>query len=113
MWMLVAATDVPDDQRLLKGWASALLWSDKHMQDEVTDPWQVEPVMRMMEIVCGSLEEFRRRPRASVVCCTSSPLAIDAAFLDVNLEMARYGMPIRSTPCRSPAARRRSPSPGR
>jgi trimethylamine--corrinoid protein Co-methyltransferase len=94
MWMLVSATDVPDDRRLLQGWATALLWSDKHVQDEVTDEWQVEPVMRLMEVTCGSLEEFRRRPRASVVCCTSSPLAIDAAFLDVNLAIARYGMPI-------------------
>jgi trimethylamine---corrinoid protein Co-methyltransferase len=94
MWMLVAATDVPETQRLLQGYATALLWSDKHSQDEVTDPWQVEPVMRMMEVVCGSLDEFRRRPRASVVCCTSSPLAIDAAFLDVNIEIARYGMPV-------------------
>jgi trimethylamine---corrinoid protein Co-methyltransferase len=94
MWNLVAATDVPDDRRLLQGYATALLWSDKHSQDEVTDPWQVEPVMRMMEIVCGSLDEFRRRPRVSVVCCTSSPLAVDAGFLDVNIEIARYGMPI-------------------
>lgn len=94
MWMLVAATDVPEGQRLPREYATALAWSDKHLQDEVTDPWQVEPVMRMMEVVCGSLDEFRRRPRASVVCCTSSPLAIDGGFLDVNLEVARYGMPI-------------------
>jgi len=50
--------------------------------------------MRMMEVVCGDLDEFRRRPRVSVVCCTSSPLAIDRDFLDANLEAARHGTPI-------------------
>ena len=94
MWMLVAATDVPDDHRLFREYATALSWSDKHLQDEITHPWQVEPIMRMMEVACGSLDEFRRRPRVSVVCCTSSPLAIDPGFLDVNLELARYGVPI-------------------
>ena len=44
--------------------------------------------------MCGGLDAFRRRPRFSVVCCTSSPLAIDGAFLDVNIELARYGVPI-------------------
>jgi len=94
MWMLVAATDVPDEQRLLHEYANGLSWSDKHLQDEITEPWQVEPIMRMMEVVCGGLDAFRRRPRVSVVCCSSSPLAIDGAFLDVNIQLARYGVPI-------------------
>jgi trimethylamine--corrinoid protein Co-methyltransferase len=94
MWMLVAATDAPEDERLFRGYHTSLCWSTKHVQDEVTDLCQVEPLMRMMEIVCGSLDEFRRRPRVSVVCCTSSPLAIDRDFLDANLEVARYGTPI-------------------
>jgi trimethylamine---corrinoid protein Co-methyltransferase len=94
MWMLVSATDAPDDQRLLQGYATSLLWSDKHVQDEVTDPREVEPVMRMMEVVCGSLEEFRRRPRASVVCCTSAPLGVGTGLLDATLAIAPYGMPV-------------------
>ncbi len=94
MWMLVAATDATEDERLLRGYATALSWSDKHVQDEITDPWQVEPIVAIMETVCGGVDAFRRRPRFSVVCCTSSPLAIDGAFLDVNVELARYGVPI-------------------
>lgn len=94
MWMLVAATDVPDDERLLREYLTGLSWSDKHLQDEVTERRQVEPLMRMMEVVCGSLEEFRRRPRVSVVCCTSSPLAIDGDFLEANVELARFGVPV-------------------
>ncbi len=94
MWMLVAATDVPEAESLFRGYVTGLCWSDKHVQDEVTCPRQVEALMRMMEVVCGGLDEFRRRPRVSVVCCTSSPLAIDRDFLDANLEVARYGTPI-------------------
>lgn len=94
MWLLVAATDVPAEERLLREYVTGLSWSDKHVQDEVTDSRQVEPLMQMMEVVCGSLEEFRRRPRVSVVCCTSSPLAIDGAFLEANVELARFGAPV-------------------
>jgi len=94
MWMLVSATDVPDDQRLLRGYVTSLCWSNKHSQDEITDPWQLDPILAIIETVCGSVEAFRERPRFSVVCCTSSPLAIDGAFLDVNVELARYGVPI-------------------
>ena len=94
MWMLVAPTDVPEAEALFRGYATGLCWSDKHLQDEVNDHRQVETLMGMMEVVCGGLDEFRRRPRVSVVCCTSSPLGIDRDFLDANLEMARYGTPI-------------------
>jgi len=94
MWMLVSATDVPDGQGALQGLATSLLWSDKHCQDEVADLRLVEPVMRMMEVVCGSLEEFRRRPRASVVCCTSSPLTAGTGLLDATMAIAPYGMPV-------------------
>jgi len=94
MWMLVSATDAPERERLFRGYDTSLCWSDKHVQDEVTDLRQVEVLMRMMEVVCGGLEEFRRRPRASVVCCTSSPLAVGTDLLDASVEVARYGMPV-------------------
>ncbi|HOT22816.1 MAG TPA: trimethylamine methyltransferase family protein [Thermoleophilia bacterium] len=94
MWMLVAATDTAETERPFRAYQTGLCWSDKHLQDEVTDRRQVEVLMRMMEVVCGDLDEFRRRPRVSVVCCTSSPLAIDRDFLDANLEAARHGTPI-------------------
>jgi trimethylamine--corrinoid protein Co-methyltransferase len=51
-------------------------------------------MLRLMEILCGGLEEFRRRPRLSFVCCSTSPLAVDSALLDATVAIARYGAPV-------------------
>ncbi len=94
MWAPVGAGDLPHDEM---GFAEALTmleWSGKHVQHEVTASWELEPMLALCAEVCGGLEAFRARPRLSFVCCTHSPLGIGGAFLDVNVEMARYGGPI-------------------
>jgi trimethylamine--corrinoid protein Co-methyltransferase len=51
-------------------------------------------MLALIETLCGSLEDFRRRPRFSFVCCTTSPLGIDGPLLDATLGLARVGAPI-------------------
>ena len=94
LWSLVSATDLPEDKRDFSGLLTMLAWSNKHLQDEVTQPWQVEPVLAMIETLCGSLDAYRARPRVSFCCCTTSPLGIDGALLDATIGVARHGAPI-------------------
>lgn len=94
LWSLVSATDLPDDKRDFAGLLTILAWSNKHLQDEVTQPWQVEPVLAMLETLCGGLDAYRARPRLSFCCCTTSPLGIDGALLDATIGVARCGAPI-------------------
>ena len=94
LWSLVSATDLPEDKRDFAGLLTILAWSNKHLQDEVTQPWQVEPVLALLETLCGGLEAFRERPRLSFVCCTTSPLSVDGALLDATIGVARHGAPI-------------------
>jgi trimethylamine--corrinoid protein Co-methyltransferase len=94
LWSLVSATDVSAEKAPFAGILAMLPWSNKHQQDEVTELWQVEPMLALMETLCGSLEAFRARPRLSFVCCPTSPLSIDAAMLGATIAVARHGAPI-------------------
>lgn len=94
LWPLVGATDVPADRAQFASIITNLAWSNKHLQDDVAQPWQVAPVLALLETLCGSLAEFRARPRLSFCCCTTSPLAVDGDCLDATIGVARHGAPI-------------------
>ena len=94
LWSLVSATDVPEARAPYTGLLTIPAWSNKHLQDEVTQPQHVRPVLALIEMLCGSLDDFRRRPRFSFTCCTTSPLSVDGALLDATVGMARAGAPI-------------------
>jgi trimethylamine--corrinoid protein Co-methyltransferase len=94
LWSLVSATDVAERRAPFTNLLSIPAWSNKHLQDEVTAPWQVQPLLAMIETLCGSLEVFRERPRFSFICCTTSPLSVDGALLDATIGLAKQGAPI-------------------
>lgn len=94
MWATVTGGDCPEGQRTLSDCVTMLRNTRKHVQHEIVRPEEVAPMVRVAEIVSGSLAEFRRRPRISIVCCTSSPLHVDGAFLDICIEAAACGMPV-------------------
>jgi trimethylamine--corrinoid protein Co-methyltransferase len=94
LWSLVSATDTSEREAPLADLLYIPAWSNKHLQSEVTDPAQVQRVLAMIEILCGSLEAFRERPRFSFVCCTTSPLSVDGALLDATIGVAKQGAPI-------------------
>ncbi len=94
LWSLVSATDLPEGSEDFMGLLTELAWSNKHVQDGVTQPWQVEPMLAVLETLCGGLEAFRARPRLSFICCTTSPLGIDGSLLDATIGVARHGAPI-------------------
>ena len=113
MWMLVAATDVPDDQRLLREYATGLSWSDKHLQDEVTDPWQVEPIIAHHGGGVRRRSTSSAAARASVSSAAPPPRSPSTAPSSTSTSSWRAtAFRSSSIPCRSPGARPRSPSPG-
>jgi len=97
-WPIVAATDVPSEQRILTEIAVTLSKTRKHVQHELEDMWQVEPILRLMEICGGDLEGQRSRPRLSLVCCTASPLMAHGPMLDACLAAAARGVPLAVLP---------------
>jgi trimethylamine--corrinoid protein Co-methyltransferase len=94
MWAPVGAADLPEDEMAFHELVTAVEWSPKHFQHEVTAPWHLEPTLAVCAELSGGLEAFRARPRISFVCCTHSPLGVGHPLLDLNVEVARRGAPI-------------------
>ena len=94
MWAPVGAADLPEDEMAWSELLTAVEWSPKHFQHEVTAAWQLEPTLAACAELSGGPEAFRVRPRVSFVCCTHSPLGVGQPLLDLNVELARRGGPI-------------------
>jgi trimethylamine--corrinoid protein Co-methyltransferase len=93
MWLQVAATDVPLEQRELVEYFTLLTETRKHVTF-VDPPSDTEAVGRICETVGGDLDAFRRRPRLSTVLTAASPLQCDGPALDRHIELARFGVPV-------------------
>jgi trimethylamine--corrinoid protein Co-methyltransferase len=93
IWTTVTATDVPIEERELVGYYTVLTESDKHVTF-VDCPSQVGPIVHIAEIVSGSLDAFRERPRFSTLLTAASPLQADGALLDFHADLAGHGVPV-------------------
>jgi len=98
LWALVGATDVEPERELFRELLTMAAWDRKHIQEDVTFPWQVEPALEIFATLCGGLAAYRERPRFSSICCTTSPLAVDGDLLDASIGLACYGCPIVAYP---------------
>ena len=93
IWTTVTANAVPLEQRELIGYYTVLTESDKHVTF-VDCPSQVEPLLRIIEVVAGDQDAFRERPRFSTLLTAASPLKIDGTKLDFHATMAAHGVPV-------------------
>jgi trimethylamine--corrinoid protein Co-methyltransferase len=95
IWALVSPGDLAPERRTLEELAIMLGLTSKHIQHEVENHAQVELLARMAEATGGDL---RKRPRVSVVCCTSSPLTSHPELFDASTECAALGIPVLILP---------------
>lgn len=93
MWTTVTANDVPLERRELLEYFTVLSETRKHVTF-VDSPSKVEPVLAIAEVLSGSLEAFRERPRISTLFTVASPLQLDGRLLDFHSIMAGYGTPV-------------------
>ena len=110
IWTTVTANDVALEVRELVGYYTVLTQSDKHVTF-VDSPSQVEPLLRIMDVVGGDADGFRERPRFSTLITAASPLQIAGEKLDFHAAVAARGVPVEVTRCPWPGPRRRSPWP--
>jgi trimethylamine---corrinoid protein Co-methyltransferase len=92
-WTTVTANDVPLERREKLEYYTVLTETDKHVTF-VDCPSAIEPVLEIVEVLCGSLDAFRRRPRISTLFTVASPLSLDGGLLDFHARLADYGTPI-------------------
>ena len=94
IWTTVTANDVPLEVRERTTFYTMLTRSDKHVTF-VDCPSQIEPLLRIAEIVCGDAEAFRARPRFSTLLTAASPLQADGDTLDFHIAAAAAGVPVK------------------
>jgi trimethylamine---corrinoid protein Co-methyltransferase len=93
MWTFATANDVPLGQRELIEYYTYLANTSKPLIF-VDCPQETGAVRRIMEILGGTLEGFRARPRLGLLCAIRAPLEVHGDLLDVACEFARLGAPI-------------------
>ncbi len=97
-WTGCSALDVPEKTHCLHEMAAIIQGTSKHVQFQLSDPFEAAYAKRILDLVAGSREAFLRRKIASVLYCPVSPLTQDAGLLDAYLELADYEVPVNIYP---------------
>ncbi|MFC2024804.1 trimethylamine methyltransferase family protein [Chloroflexota bacterium] len=66
----------------------------KHIMGGVYTIEGVEQVVRIAEMVAGSKEALKERPIVSMIACSMSPLKMDSHYGDLQIAIARSGIPL-------------------
>lgn len=98
-WTGCTASDVPEKTHCLHEMAAIMAGTSKHVQFELSSPYESPFAAEILEtIVGGGPEDVRRRNIASVLYCPVSPLTQDRNMLEAYLELAEYEIPINIYP---------------
>ncbi len=73
---------------------SALTFTSKHVQDELTDPREVPYMIEGMAAILGSEDAVRERKIYSVCYCTLAPLTHDGGMSEALMDLSEYEIPI-------------------
>ncbi len=66
----------------------------KHIMGGVYTLDGAKQVIRMAQIIAGSVENLRQRPLISMIACIISPLRIDKTYGDMIVTIAKNGIPV-------------------
>jgi len=97
-WTGCSALDVPDKTHCLHEMAAIMQGTSKHVQFELSNVHEAVYAKKILDLVSGSREEFKKRKIASVLYCPVSPLIQEADMLDAYLELADYEVPVNIYP---------------
>ena len=93
MWTFLTANDVERERRELVEYYTYLTETRKPVV-VVDCPTEVDAVQRIIELLARDSDDFRRRPRLSMLCAARSPLEVNGDLLDVTTRFASVGAPI-------------------
>jgi trimethylamine--corrinoid protein Co-methyltransferase len=73
---------------------SALMFTSKHVQDELTDPREVPYMIEGMAAILGSEDAVKERKIYSVCYCTLAPLTHDGGMSEALMDLSEFEIPI-------------------
>ena len=73
---------------------SALMFTSKHVQDELTDPREVPYMIEGLAAILGSEDAVKKRKIYSVCYCTLAPLSHDDGMSEALIDLSEFEIPI-------------------
>jgi len=73
---------------------SALMFTSKHVQDELTNPREVPYMIEGMAAILGSEAAVKERKIYSVCYCTLAPLSHDGGMSEALMDLSEFEIPI-------------------
>lgn len=73
---------------------SSLMFTSKHVQDEITDPREVPYMIEGMTAILGSEKAVKERKIYSVCYCTLAPLTHDGDMSEALIDLSEFEVPI-------------------
>jgi len=93
---------VPEITSDIHGFAELIRRTDKHVWMQPYSKENVEYLMRIAAIAAGGEAALRRRPLASCITCSFSPLEFKYMDTEAIIQAGRYGLPLHA--CSLPSA---------
>lgn len=98
-WTGCTASDVPEKTHCLHELAAIIAGTSKHIQFELSSPYESPFAAEILEAVAGGgAESVREKNIASVLYCPVSPLTQDKNMLEAYLALAEYQIPVNIYP---------------
>lgn len=83
---------------------SALTYTSRHVQDELTDPREVPYMVEAMAAILGSEALVRERKIYSVCYCTQAPLTHEEGMSEALIDLVEFEIPILIYPMPAPGS---------
>ncbi len=95
-------SDVPVETADIHALRTMLFNSKKHLWIQPYSAASIEYLIQLVTVAAGGEEELRRRPLASFITCSLTPLAFKFMDLEVIYQTCRRGIPVHA--CSLPSA---------
>lgn len=93
-WSPITPADVAPEAQGVVSSATSMIYSSKHLQDEVQRADEVPYIIELCKVILGSEQEVIERKIYSACYCTVSPLCHDKEMLEATMDLVKYQAPV-------------------
>jgi trimethylamine--corrinoid protein Co-methyltransferase len=97
VWTTLTATEVNQASHGLHELWTAMQNTTKHVNGvSILSAEDAKAQVELASLVAGGMDELRKRPLFSVICCSIAPLAYEKGIVEGMVELSKAGIPIMS-----------------
>jgi len=97
VWTTMTANNVPQSSHSLHELWTAMQNTTKHVNGvSILCADDARAQIELASLVAGGMDELKKRPLFSVICCSIAPLSYEKGILEGMLELSKAGIPVMS-----------------